>query len=216
MKVKNFSENSLYWLTLLIAVCFFLIFSGRFLVGVDFWSLFATGLLVYLMVVLWLDPLFSKLISGDFGEKAGSKILIGLVSAILLYGVFFAGNIVLRYIFPETLEHLASIYNLKFGSSSLRIGIFLTLIIGPGEELLWRGFLQRHWAARLGKEAGFLAVALLYAAVHLSTRNPLLVLAALGGGLWWGYQYLKFNSLLVNVVSHLLWDLLVFIIFPFI
>lgn len=215
MKAKLGGESSLYWLTLLIAVCFFLIFSGRFLVGVDFWSLFATGLLVFLMVVLWLDPFFSKLISGDFGEKPGSKILMGLVSAILLYGVFFAGNIVLPHIFPETLEYLASIYNLKFGSSSLRIGIFLTLIIGPGEELLWRGFLLRHWTARLGKWTGFLAVALLYAAVHLSTKNPVLVLAALVCGLWWGYQYLKFKSLLANMISHILWDLLVFIILPF-
>jgi hypothetical protein len=49
----------------------------------------------------------------------------------------------------------------------------------------------------------------------LTSGNPVLVLAALVCGLWWGYQYLRFNSLLSNVISHLFWDLLVFIILPF-
>lgn len=206
---------SLVLLTLGVAIYFALIFSGLFSGRIDFWSLLAGGLMLFLILALWSDPLFSKLIYGDFREKPLVAIGLGLASALLLYLVFFAGNIILRKIFPESVSSLRAIYSLKSGSSLLRIGLFLGLIIGPGEELLWRGWLQRHWCRRLGKFPGLLTVVLLYSAVHLPASNPVLVLAALVCGLWWGFQYLKFNSLLANVISHLLWGLLVFIILPF-
>jgi hypothetical protein len=41
---QKFSENNLYWLTLLVAVCFFLLFSGHLQLVVDFWSLFSSFL----------------------------------------------------------------------------------------------------------------------------------------------------------------------------
>ncbi len=206
---------SLILLTLGVAIYFSLIFSGLFSGRIDFWSLLAGGLMLFLILALWSDPLFSKLIYGDFRDKPLVAIRLGLASALLLYLVFFAGDIILRKIFPESAGSLGAVYTLKSGNSLLRIGLFLGLIIGPGEELLWRGWLQRHWSKRLGKRASLIAVALLYSAVHLTSGNPVLVLAALVCGLWWGYQYLRFNSLLSNVISHLFWDLLVFIILPF-
>jgi len=54
----------------------------------------------------------------------------------------------------------------------------------------------------------------LYAAVHLTSRNPVLVLAALVCGLVWGYQYLKFKSVLANIISHICFDLAVFLFLP--
>jgi len=215
MEPKGFKEISMYLLTLAVAVYFFLIFGGALEGKVDIWSLMAGGLMLFLILALRVDPLFSKLIYGDFKEKTVISVSLGVASALLLYLVFFVGNLVLKKVFPQSLDHLRAIYNLKFGSSDLRIGLFLGLIIGPGEELLWRGWLQRHWSARLGPWPGLVSVAVLYAAVHLSSKNPVLVLAALVCGLWWGYQYLRFKSILANVVSHVLWDLLVFIILPF-
>jgi len=214
MKPPNVNQFSLNFLTLAVALYFFLIFAGVFPETLDLWSLLAGGLMVFLILAVRLDPLFSRLIHGDFREKTWTGLALGVASALLLYGVFLAGKFLLREIFPASTEHLVSIYNLKYGSSQLRIGLFLGLIIGPGEELLWRGWLQRHWSARLGKTAGFVGVSLLYALVHLPSHNPLLVLAALVCGLWWGFQYYRFNSLLSNVVSHTLWDLLVFIFIP--
>jgi len=215
MKTRESGEVFLYLLTIAVAIYFGLVFSGIFAGRVDFWSLLSGGLMVFLIVALWGDPLFSKLIYGDFREKPLAAVGLGVISAALLYLLFFVGNILLQKLFPSSLDNLVAIYNLKSGRSSLRIGLFLGLIIGPGEELLWRGWLQRHWSKRLGKIAGLIAVALLYSAVHLASGNPVLVLAALVGGLWWGYQYLRFNSLLSNVISHLLWDLVIFIALPF-
>ncbi|MCX8159882.1 MAG: CPBP family intramembrane metalloprotease [Candidatus Saccharicenans sp.] len=209
------SHFSLYLMTIAVVVYFILIFSGILPETMDFWSLLAGGLMVFLILGLRADPLFSRLIYGDFREKPWPALGLGVGSALALYGLFFAGNVLLREFFPPSAGHLASIYNLKLSHDPLRIGLFLALIIGPGEELLWRGWLQRHWSTRLGKVAGFLGVSLLYALVHLPSRNPVLVLAALVCGLWWGFQYYRFNSLLSNVVSHVLWDVMVFLALPF-
>ncbi|MGB4703795.1 MAG: type II CAAX endopeptidase family protein [Candidatus Saccharicenans sp.] len=215
MKGRNSGQISLYLLTLATALYFPLIFSGAFRGAVDFWSLFAGGLMFFLIFASAVDRFFSQLIYFDFREKTLRALALGAVSAFLLYGFFFAGNFFLREIFPASAEQLSSIYSLKNGSSQLRIGLFLGLIIGPGEELLWRGWLQRRWSGILGRTGGWLAVSLLYALVHLPGGNPVLALAALVCGMWWGFQYYRFNSLLANVISHTLWDLMVFIFFPF-
>ncbi|MGB9763748.1 MAG: lysostaphin resistance A-like protein [Candidatus Saccharicenans sp.] len=215
MRRKFDRENGIYWVTFATGLIFFLIFSGVFFIRLDFWTIFSATILGFLLIGLFIDPSFSHYVYLDFQEKVGKSVLLGFISAGLLYGVFMAGNLILPRLLVEAPRNLASIYTLKSGSSGWRIGLFLTLIIAPGEELWWRGFLQRHWSVRLGKWPGMLVVAGLYAAVHLSTKNPVLVLAALVGGLWWGYQYLKYESLLSNVISHLLCDLLVFLIFPF-
>lgn len=213
--MSEFSESKLYLCTLATAILFFVIFSGLFPGPLDFWSQFSIILLVLLTAGLKLDPLFGVPVHEDFKKGAMRAVLLGLISAAVLYGIFWTGNRFIQSVWPEISGRLDSIYALKSGSGRWRVGIFLALIIGPGEELWWRGFLQRHWMARLGKWPGMLTVSLLYAAVHLGSGNPLLVLAALAGGLWWGYQYLKFDSLLSNIISHTVWDLLVFITFPF-
>jgi membrane protease YdiL (CAAX protease family) len=209
------TENKIYLATAVSAVLFFLVFSGKFWRGLDFWSLFSVTILLLLTAGLKLDPLFGPLVYGDFKERTWSAAGLGLASAAALYVIFLIGNQLVHVFWPGSSDLLRSVYALKYGSSRWRIGIFLALIIGPGEELWWRGFLQRHWMARLGRWPGLLAVAALYAAVHLGSGNLLLVFGALVGGLWWGFQYLRFNSLLANIISHTVWDLLVFLIFPF-
>ncbi|MBC7363077.1 MAG: CPBP family intramembrane metalloprotease [Candidatus Aminicenantes bacterium] len=209
------SDNKIYLATAVSAVLFFLVFSGKSFLSLDFWSLFSVTILVLLTAGLKLDPLFGLLVYGDFKERVWTAVGLGLGSAAMLYVIFLAGNHLVHNFWPGSSELLRSVYALKYGTSQWRIGIFLVLIIGPGEELWWRGFLQRHWAVKLGRWPGMLAVAALYAAVHLGSGNLLLVVAALVGGCWWGFQYLKFNSLLSNIISHTVWDLLVFLVFPF-
>jgi len=91
----------------------------------------------------------------------------------------------------------------------------MLLIIGPGEELFWRGYLQRRFGTKFGKMAGFILATTLYTAVHIATGNFVLVLAALICGLFWGWLYMRFNSMIINVISHTVWDIGVFLLLPF-
>jgi len=42
----------------------------------------------------------------------------------------------------------------------------------------------------------------------------MLVLAAATCGLFWGWLYLRFRSVIILVVSHVLWDLAIFLFAP--
>ena len=102
------------------------------------------------------------------------------------------------------------------GTSSVIIAILLLLIIGPAEEIFWRGFVQRRLMLRFGSNIGFIAATVCYALVHIWSFNFMLVMAALVVGLCWGLTYRFFPRLLpALIVSHAVWDACAFVIFPF-
>lgn len=151
----------------------------------------------------------------DLRGGTARKIALGLLSAAVLYGVFFAGNMASRAIFPFAGSGIGLVYGFKSGASTARIVLLMAFLIGPGEELFWRAYLQRRWAARFGRWGGFAAAAALYTLVHVASGNVMLVLAAGVCGFFWGWLYLRTGSILLVAVSHTAWDLAVFVFFPF-
>ena len=95
------------------------------------------------------------------------------------------------------------------------LSILMLLVIGPGEELFWRGYLQRKFSMKYGRWTGLAMALVLYTGVHIFTGNLMLILAAFICGLFWASMFLKYNSMLINVVSHTVWDLVVFLVLPF-
>ena len=94
--------------------------------------------------------------------------------------------------------------------------MLIILFIGPGEELFWRGFIQGNLTRLLGNRMGLVLAVMYYSIIHIATGNVVLIVAALTGGLFWGWLYLRYKSMLINIVSHLVWDVMVFLIFPFV
>ena len=181
----------------------------------DFWWWMSGALVLLIGTGAVLDRDYLPLLLADFRNGSGRKIFLGAISAIFLYAVFFAGNAASRALFSFAETGISSVYGFKEGASTLRISLLLAFVIGPGEELFWRGFLQRKWANRLGPGAGFAAATALYTAVHLGSGNPMLVLAAAVCGVFWGLLYRRTGSVLLCAASHTLWDLAVFLFFPF-
>ena len=70
------------------------------------------------------------------------------------------------------------------------------------------------YARDLGRWAGFLAATAVYGLVHVFTGNIRLVVAASVAGLVWGFLYLRFGRLWPGIISHVAWDLAVFLFFP--
>ena len=141
-------------------------------------------------------------------------ILIGISSAAILYGVFYLGNIITGYLLPFKDAQVLSVYSNRANGNLLWIGLLLLFIIGPGEEIYWRGYIQNFLSEKLGENKGYLISVLLYAGVHIITGNLMLVIAALVCGIFWGWIYKKEKSLLPVIISHALWDLTIFVIFP--
>jgi membrane protease YdiL (CAAX protease family) len=55
---------------------------------------------------------------------------------------------------------------------------------------------------------------LLYAGEHIITFNFMLVVAALVCGVFWGWIYKKERGIVTIIISHALWDLMIFVLCP--
>lgn len=183
---------------------------GRF----DFWWWLTSNVALLVGLAALLDPSFVPHVRADLRDRWGWKVLGGLGSAAVLYGVFYVAGIVSTWMLPFAEEGIASVYAYREQASVWRIAVLLGLVIGPGEELFWRVFLQRRLGARFGAWSGFGIMALLYGGVHLFSGNLMLAAAAMVCGLIWGWLYLRYRSALLNMVSHTVWDLAVFLLFP--
>jgi len=143
------------------------------------------------------------------------EVALGGILAAGLWGVFWIGNAVSTQLFGFARGQIDTIYALKEGLSPLVIGVMLLVLIGPAEELFWRGLLQRRLSERLGANAGFALATLCYALVHVFSLNFMLICAAAVCGICWGALYHFFpRHLPAIVLSHALWDVAVFILFP--
>ncbi len=181
----------------------------------DFW--WAMGLVVAVLVVsaFTADGHYAALLREDVRSRPLRKIALGVLSATVLYGVFCLGGVLVRRFLPTGGDGIGAVYALKSGAPTLRIGLLLLLVIGPGEELFWRGYLQRTWQKRIGGASALPLAVAVYTAVHVASGNPVLVLAAAVCGLFWGVLYQRSGSVLLVAVSHTIWDLAVFLVFPF-
>jgi membrane protease YdiL (CAAX protease family) len=143
----------------------------------------------------------------------GQAVALGVVSAAVLYTVFYVGDAAAGALTHFSRAQVARVYDLKHGAAVGRIVALMALVIAPGEEVFWRGFIQRRLVGRWGA-AGFGLSVLAYGLVHVASGNAMLVAAALVCGAFWGLLYLRSRSLWPNVVSHVLWDLAVFVLWP--
>ena len=181
----------------------------------DFWAWMSLNLIFLISISLIIDKDYQKYIKNDFKNNIVKKIILGLISAVVLYLVFYFGDIISNYMFKFAESGIQNVYAFKGESSNIRILFLMLIIIGPGEELFWRGYIQRNLSLRYGKYLGFAIAASTYTFVHLFTGNIMLILSALIAGLFWGWLLIKYDSMIVNIISHTIWDICVFVLFPF-
>ncbi len=202
-----------------VAVLAVLLFVPLFLLGrsgpLDFWWWMSGNIALLIALGIVMDKAYFPSLVSDIKSRAAWKIAAGISAAVLLYAVFFAGNALSRWILPFAGSNISRVYQFKEGASLVRLIPLLALLIGPGEEIFWRGFLQRRFQSRFGGMRGWFLATAVYAIVHAGSGNAMLVLAAAACGLFWGFLYLRFRSVLLVAVSHALWDVMVFILVPF-
>lgn len=141
--------------------------------------------------------------------------ILGLCLAIFLWFVFWLGQIISSRLFSFAAHNIATVYTLKNETSPWIIGGLLLFLIGPAEEIFWRGYIQRNFSALINPNIGFAVTVLLYTFVHFFSFNVMLLLAAFVlGVIWGGIYWLNPRYLYLLIVSHALWDLFVFVLFP--
>ena len=146
-------------------------------------------------------------------RRLTGSILIGVVSAAALYLVFFVGREIVARLFESGRGMVGAVYVMGEDVESWRIGLLLLCVIGPCEEIFWRGYVQR----RLDHAYGWYGVALTivaYTLVHVVVGNPVLLLAALVCGAFWSLLFIVFDDIVINLVSHAVWAAAIFAFFP--
>jgi membrane protease YdiL (CAAX protease family) len=141
-------------------------------------------------------------------------VMTGLLSAATLYSVFQLGDRFARRFMPRGTEEIQQIYSLRGGAPRWLIGLLLAGIIAPCEELFWRGMLQERLAKRFGALRGAAIASACYGLVHLGSRNLTLTGAAATAGSFWGLQYALQRRLPALIVSHIIWDVWIFLVAP--
>ena len=202
--------------SILLAVFFFVpLFITRGLGPFDFWWWLSANLVILVSIAALFDPEWRYSLFQDTRGNVPFKIGMGILSALFLYLVFAAGNFLSRSVFSFAGSGIQDVYAFKTGAAGFRIAMLMIFIIGPGEELFWRGFVQRRLQRQTGSYQGFTLATAIYTLVHMGSGNIMLVLAAGVCGLFWGYLYLRYGSIILNVISHTLWDVTVFLWLPF-
>ncbi|MBW2455535.1 MAG: CPBP family intramembrane metalloprotease [Deltaproteobacteria bacterium] len=94
-----------------------------------------------------------------------------------------------------------------------QIGLAI-MAIAAVEEVVWRGWVQGALSGAFGEGRGWLMASVLYGVAHLPTAlmlgdpaagpNPLLPLAAFGGGLVWGLLAWRFGRLAPSIFAHMI------------
>jgi membrane protease YdiL (CAAX protease family) len=138
----------------------------------------------------------------------------GLASAGALYGIFQVGDRFARRFMPSGASDIDDIYRKRQLSSTALIAPALGLVIAPGEELFWRGLVNGYLAQELGPTLGNATGAVIYGGIHLVSGNLTLTGAAGIAGAFWSLQYLAEGSLAALIVSHITWDLWIFLVRP--
>ena len=144
------------------------------------------------------------------------ELLMGIGIAVLLWCVFWVGDKASSWMFDFARPQVDGIYNMKSGTPPWAIGLLLLFVIGPAEELFWRGFVQQRLWIRWGGNVAFVVTTLVYTLIHLWSFNFMLIMAAFTCGICWGLLYRLFpRHLPAIVISHALWDAAAFVWFPF-
>ena len=144
-----------------------------------------------------------------------SNILLGIAIAVALWSVFWIGDKLSQLMFNFARPQVDIIYGMKDGESPLLLTLLMLFLIGPAEEIFWRGYIQKSFSQYWNPNVGMVVTTAIYSLVHAGSCNFMLTMAALVAGLAWGIMYRffpeKFGAI---IISHALWDVAVFIWFP--
>ena len=174
-----------------------------------FWIKISFSAATLAILSFWLQPDLKEHI-----KISGTAIWVGLLSAAILYFIFWTGKALSSLILPFAGQQIGGIYAKGAGTSMWVIALLLFFITGPAEEFYWRGYLQKNLMVRFGPWQGWLLATIIYAAVHIWSFNFMLIGAAFVAGAFWGAMYGYFKNLTPVIISHSVWSMVVFAVFP--
>ena len=171
-----------------------------------FWYIFTASMLVLISY---------SIIYEEIEDNAATLqyLSLGIASGLGLYGLFWMGSFLIDVLNLPLSNQISRLYS-RFSPDIFWHYIVLVLIIAPGEEIFWRGFIQKRLSKYFSMKMTIGLSVLLYTSVHFYSGEFILVLAALIAGLAWSALYAWKRSMPLVIVSHIVFDLLLFVFLP--
>ena len=199
------------WLALLVAA---VLFSSLFAFPIGgFWVHLAASTLILGGMGLAGGAIPSTPVSVFRKRDALRVAAIGVALAAFLYAAFFIGRLAALWIIPGARDMIGEVYVRGDAWSRWKVALLLLVVVGPCEEIFWRGYVQRRLSDRYGWK-GVVITAIAYTGVHLSSGNIVLLLAAGVCGVFWGLLFWRYRNLALNIVSHGVWAAAIFSVVP--
>lgn len=129
----------------------------------------------------------------DVGLKTDKLAKYAVIGAAI---GFFTGHIEYFVLLPEPSHPF---FELKY---LFRDIVYMTLFVGLGEELLFRGLIQNDLIKLFGVNKGIIGQAFLFGIMHMTWRSPMELLFTGIAGLLFGILYHKTGSLTGPIVFH--------------
>jgi uncharacterized protein len=141
-------------------------------------------------------------------------ISVGALTGFILFGFIWLGNQAIVTLDIPFERNIKQLYR-WFAPSVFWEYLALVLVAAPGEELFWRGFILNRLLRYFNPIVSIFVGAFLYASVMFYSGEFILVLVTFICGLFWGALYLWKKSMPLVIVSHLIFDIMLFIVMPF-
>lgn len=141
-----------------------------------FWYMYTASMLLHISYTI---------VKEDVDDQTSFKsyLFYGICSGIILFGVFWAGNDLINILHLPFNNDINKLYN-RFSPSEIWHYIVLILVIIPGEEIFWRGFVQKRISRHLNHTLSILIAALLNASVNIYSEFMILPFAAFVSGIF--------------------------------
>jgi len=150
----------------------------------------------------------------DIWNATRRNVLVGLGAGLVMSVATWVLYPLSTELVPEIEGEVTKLYALLRQTPGPVAAFPVLVLVVLAEERVWRGLaIDVFGQARPGPRAVVLA-ALVYTFPQIAFRSPLLVAVALACGLVWGGLRVQTRGLAAPLIAHLLWDLLVFVLFP--
>ena len=173
----------------------------------NFWFLLPlTSIVLLILVIPRANIKFSRIRLKTFG--------IATISGILLYILFYMGNKLFSFLFPVHFPLQVQLLYETLQPTTQWSWILLFILIIPAEEMIWRGYVQGFLEEKLYFPFAILIATAIYVLSLFWAISPLLMLAGIFGGIMWGMLYVWSKNIYVPMISHMIFDLCLLILFP--
>lgn len=173
----------------------------------SFWVCFTIALFTLIIYAL----IFGRI---DWKKPNLKTSIVAIISGIALYALFLIGKKMMVVSFPSLIVELENLYRVVKPEQLLHY-FALFLIVIPGEEIFWRGYIfQRLLKLKLSPIVAIILATIFYTSANIFAGSILLLLASIIAGFVWTVMYYYTKNIWSVLISHLVFDLLLLVVFP--